>query len=340
MIKELLQKVIEKEHLTFEESHKIMNSIMRGEGNNSHIAGLLVALKSKGEQPNEVAGFAKAMRENGIKINSTPSDCIDVCGTGGDNSNTFNISTAVSFVVAGSGIKVAKHGNRSISSKSGSSDVLTELGININLSNTASENALNEIGVAFLFAPNYHPAMKYVMPVRRELGFKTIFNILGPLTNPAGTKKQMVGTFSDSTALLMREAVKYLDMEKVCFVCTEDKYDEITLTGETKVFEYDKIRGNSEFNLLPKTFGYPELKLEELIGGNPNDNSKMILDLFKTPNKSAPFYVVAANAAFALYSSGYSDDLIECKRAAEESMFSGKALNKLNELKNFGERNN
>ncbi len=335
MIKEIIQKVIDKKNLSFNEAHLSMNKIMSGEVNNSQIAALLVALKSKGEHPEEVAGFAKAMREKSVKIFNAP-ESVDVCGTGGDNSNTINISTAVSFVVAGTGIKVAKHGNRSISSKSGSSDVLTELGVNINLTDKESGKALQEAGITFLFAPNYHPAMKYVMPVRRELGFKTVFNILGPLTNPAETKKQMIGVFNNSTAKLMREATKYLNMDKVCFVCTENKFDEITLTGETSVFEYDKNLGNKDYKISPETFNYPKINLNEIIGGTPKENAEKIITLFKQKEKSSLFYVVAANAAFALYSAGFSGDLEECKNAAEDSMLSGKALNKLNELKNFG----
>jgi len=337
MIKELIQKTIDKENLTFDESHKIMNSIMRGEINNSHIAALLVALKSKGEHSDEVGGFAQAMRENSVKINSANLGAIDVCGTGGDNSNTFNISTAVAFVVAGAGVKVAKHGNRSISSKSGSSDVLTELGININLLNSQSEEALENIGITFLFAPNYHPAMKYVMPVRRELGFKTVFNILGPLTNPAGTKRQLIGTFNNTAAKLMREAVKKLDMEKVCFLCTDNKYDEITLSGITKVFEYDKNNGSRDYEISSDTFGYSKIKLNDLIGGDPKENAQIITNIFNGKELGTKRNVVVANAAVALYSSGYSDDLIKCKLTAEESLISGKALNKLIELKTFGE---
>ncbi len=334
MIKELIQKVINKEHLTFDESHLAMNKIMSGEVNNSQIAALLIALKSKGEHADEVAGFTKAMREKSIKVNSSY-DSIDVCGTGGDNSNTINISTAVSFVVAGAGVKVAKHGNRSISSKSGSSDVLTELGINIHLTNEKSKEALEKIGITFLFAPNYHPAMKYVMPVRRELGFKTVFNILGPLTNPAGTRKQMIGTFSNETAKLMREAAKHLNMEKVCFTCTENKFDEITLTGETLVYEYDKINGNRDYIITPGTFDYPTIKLKDIVGGLPNENAKAIINLFEKKEMNPLYYVVSANAALALYSSGYSDNLIKCKLAAEESILNGSALNKLQELKSF-----
>jgi len=338
MIKELLQKVVSGTNLTFDESYQIMNSIMTGEVNNSHIAGLLVALKSKGEHADEVGGFVKAMRENSININSEV-DAIDVCGTGGDNSNTFNISTAVSFVVAGAGVKVAKHGNRSISSKSGSSDVLTELGISVNLSKEQSKKALEEIGITFLFAPNYHPAMKYVMPVRRELGVKTIFNILGPLTNPASTKRQMIGVFNDETAKLMREAALKLDMEKVCFVCTENSLDEITLSGTTKVFEYNKEFGFKDYELTPDSFGFTKIDLNELIGGEPKENAKILMNIFEGKEVGSKRNVVIANAALALYSSGYSEDLQKCKEIAEESLISGKAIEKLNSLKAFGEMN-
>lgn len=336
MIKEQIQKVIDKENLSFDESYSVMNNIMSGKVNDSHIAALLVALKSKGEHADEVGGFVKSMRENSIKIDST-NNSIDVCGTGGDSSNTFNISTAVSFVVAGAGIKVAKHGNRSISSKSGSSDVLTELGVNINLTKEQSEKALEEIGITFLFAPNYHPAMKYVMPVRRELGFKTIFNILGPLTNPANTKKQMIGTFNNSTANLMREAAKKLEMEKVCFICTNNMYDEITLTGTTKVFEYDKVSGTKEFDVSAETFGYSKIELDNLIGGESRENAEILTNIFNGKEIGAKRNVVVSNAAMALYLSGYSDDLMKCKLEAEESIISGKAFEKLIRLKEFGE---
>lgn len=338
MIKELIQKVIGKENLSFDESYNVMNKIMRGEVNNSHIAGLLVALKSKGEHADEVGGFVKAMRENSIKVNST-NEAIDVCGTGGDNSNTFNISTAVSFVVAGTGLKVAKHGNRSISSQSGSSDVLTELGINVNLTKEQSEKALDEIGITFLFAPNYHPAMKYVMPVRRELGFKTVFNILGPLTNPATTKRQMIGVFDDDTGILMREAATKLEMENVCFVCTENSFDEITLSGITKVFEYSNNYGSKEYELSSESFGYSEINLKELIGGDPKENAQILLNIFNGKEIGAKRNVVIANAALALYTSGYSKDLLKCKLTAEESIIRGKALEKLNMLRKFGDVN-
>ena len=308
---------------------------MNGEINNSQSAALLTALKIKGETPNEIAGFATAMRNNGVKLNSDISNTIDVCGTGGDNSGSFNISTAVSFVVAGAGVKVAKHGNRSITSKSGSSDVLTELGVTIDLTPELSKRALDEIGIAFLFAPIYHPAMKNVAPVRLELGFKTIFNVLGPLTNPANTVKQMIGTFNKDISLKMAEASKILGMERVAFVCTNNQYDEITLTNSTEIIELN----NSDIAIRKidaSTFGYNTITLNEIAGGTPKENAQIIIDLFSNKGKIPHFNVVAANAAQALYTSCKYSTLHEAQIAAENSILSGKALNTLNKLIAFG----
>jgi anthranilate phosphoribosyltransferase len=297
-----------------------------------------MAMKTKGETPEEVAGFAKAMRDMSVKINSNDPDTIDVCGTGGDGSNTFNISTAVSFVAAGAGIKVAKHGNRSISSKSGSADVLIELGVNINLSSVDSEVALNEVGIAFLFAPNYHPAMKYAAPVRKGLGIKTIFNILGPLTNPAGTKKQLIGVYNSKTAKLMAEAVCHLDMERVCFVCTSDSYDEISLTGDTDVYDYSPLQGIKNYKISSGMLDYPEIDITKIKSDSAFNNSQIILSVLRDKVKSEAYYVIAANAALALHVAGISESITDCRLAAEESILSGKAYNKLNELKLFGEK--
>ncbi len=340
MIIEYLQKVIDNQDLTFEESFEAMSEIMNGSVNNSHLAGLLIALKSKGESPAEVAGFAKAMQEKSIKINCGDENVIDVCGTGGDNSGSFNISTATSFVVAASGVKVAKHGNRSISSKSGSADVLSALGVSINLTKEQSEEALNKVGIAFLFAPLYHPAMKYAAPVRKELGIKTVFNMLGPLTNPARVKKQIIGTFNLKAARTMAEAAKYLDFNKVCFLCGMDKYDEIFLGDKTEVHEYNRGEELKSYYLSHETFGYPAISHDEIAGDTPEVNAQIILNIFSQKNGSnkkpnGAFHTVAANAALALYAAGYSDDLLECRRASEESILSGAALAKLNELKKF-----
>jgi|YelNatPaOPRAMG01_1025707.scaffolds.fasta_scaffold00372_21 anthranilate phosphoribosyltransferase len=335
MIKEYLQKVMDNENLSFDESFTAMSEIMNGEVNNSHLAGFLIALKSKGETAAEIAGFAKAMQEKSIRIYCEDKNVIDVCGTGGDNSNSFNISTASAFVVAGAGVKVAKHGNRSISSKSGSADVLQSLGININLSKDQSEEALNKIGIAFLFAPLYHPAMKHAMVVRRELGIKTVFNILGPLTNPARVKKQIIGTYNTKASQIMAEAAKYLELEKVCFVCSDNKFDEIYLGNVTGVYEYNNGEGIKTYNITNETFGFPKITEDDIKGGLPEYNAKIMLDILENKNKNGAYYTVIANSALALFSAGYSDNLDECKIAAEKSIDSGAALNKFYELRKF-----
>lgn len=335
-MKELLDKVIEGQGLTFDEAYNVMYSVMSGSENNSKIASLLTALKIKGETSEEVAGFVKAMREKVIKVKCDEERVIDVCGTGGDGSGTFNISTAVAFVVAGAGVKVAKHGNRSISSKSGSSDVLHELGVDVQLDPKHSEEALNKIGIAFLFAPLYHPAMKHVAPIRKELEFRSIFNILGPLTNPAGVKRQLIGTFSDETAKLMADSIKLLEMKKVAFLCTNNAYDEITLTHPTKVYEINHDHSMYFYQVSNDNFGFPKIELDQIQGGSAKENAQIIYDVFSGKYKGAPYEVVIANAAMAIKTSGLSDDLSECKKIAEKSIDSGATLKKLNELKEFG----
>lgn len=333
-----LEKVIEGHNLTFNEAYEVMYSIMSGNENNSKIASLLTALKIKGETSEEVAGFVKAMREKVINIKCENERVIDVCGTGGDGSGTFNISTAVSFVVAGAGVSVAKHGNRSISSRSGSSDVLHELGVDVQLNPERSEKALNEIGIAFLFSPLYHPAMKHVAPIRKELEFRSIFNILGPLTNPAGVKRQLIGTFNDDVARLMTDAIRLLEMEKVAFLCTSNRYDEITLTDITKVYEVNHDHSMYFYSLSNENFGYPKATIEQLQGGSAKENAEIIYKVFSGETNGAAYEVVVANAAMALKTAGVSDDLWECKQIAEESIKSGATLRKLKELKEFGEK--
>jgi anthranilate phosphoribosyltransferase len=333
-MKQYLEKVIEGEDLSLEESYIVVHSIMSGEQNNSQISSMLTALKMKGETPEEVAGFVKGMREKSVKINCEDDNVIDVCGTGGDGSGSFNISTAVCFVAAGAGVKVAKHGNRSISSKSGSSDVLQELGVNVNLTPDKSEKALNEIGVAFLFAPLYHPAMKYVAPVRKELGIRTIFNILGPLSNPASTKKQLIGTFNDRTSELMSSAVDYLEMENVSFVCTNNSFDEISLSHESNVIDFNGGDIN-RYKLRPADFGYDSIDLDQIKGDSAKENAQIIHEIFSGGGKGPRYKVVAANSALALKVAGVSADLIECLEIAKESIDSGKALEKLNLLISF-----
>jgi anthranilate phosphoribosyltransferase len=333
-MKEYLEKVIEGHDLTLEEAYKVMHSVMSGEQNNSQIAALLTALKMKGETSEEVAGFVKGMREKAVKIKCDDENIIDVCGTGGDGSGSFNISTAVCFAAAGAGVKVAKHGNRSISSKSGSSDVLLELGVNISMSSETSEKALNEIGVAFLFAPLYHPAMKFVAPVRKELGIRTIFNILGPLSNPASTKRQLIGTFNESTSELMSDAVEHLDMDAVCFVCTNNSFDEISLSHDSSIIEYAE-GGKRSYKLSAGDFGFEPINLDEIRGDSAKENAEIIHNIFSGAEKGAPYKVVAANTALAIKVAGLSADLGKCLNIAKESIDSGRALEKLKQLKSL-----
>ncbi|MGA8265446.1 MAG: anthranilate phosphoribosyltransferase [Ignavibacteriaceae bacterium] len=335
LIKNSLEQLLEKEDLSFDGSYKLMYSIMQGEVSDPNISAILIALKSKGESSEEIAGFAKAMRDNCISINCDTENTIDVCGTGGDNSGSFNISTAAAFTVAGAGVNVAKHGNRSISSKSGSADVLQELGININLKPHQSEQALSEIGIAFLFAPLFHPAMKHAANVRKELGIKTVFNILGPLTNPAGVKKQIIGTFSRQAAKKMAEAAKYLEFDRVCFLCSNDKYDEIYLGDTTDIYEYVKNQEVKNYTITNSTFNYPGTLSDEIKGSTPEKNAEIILDVFNGKRKDGAFNTIVANSALALYSSGFSDDLNSCKEAAEASINRGAALKKIEELRKY-----
>ncbi|MGK9367748.1 anthranilate phosphoribosyltransferase [Melioribacter sp. Ez-97] len=336
MLKEYIEKISGGENLTFHEAQTAMSRIMSGECNNSQIAGLLTALKTKGETAEEVAGFASAMRQFSVKIEIDDENVIDVCGTGGDNSGTFNISTAAAFVVSGAGVKVAKHGNRSISSKCGSADVLSLLGVNINLTPEQSKLALEKTGIAFLFAPLYHPAMKYAAPVRKELGMKTIFNILGPLTNPAGTKKQLVGTFNNRTSALMAEAASYLDMESVTFVCTADKYDEITLTDKSNVIIYKKNKPEEKLTIDNTDFAFDKIDMKNITSASPEENAKFILSVIKGRKQSDAYNVVVANSAFALLTAGAAASLDEAKSLAVESIESCNAYKKLSALINFG----
>lgn len=334
MINSAIDKLLLKQNLTFEEASECADLLMKGEVNTSQTAALLTLLKVKGETSLEIGGFAKAMRNNSVKISFKDPNTIDVCGTGGDNSGSFNISTAVSFVAAGAGVSVAKHGNRSITSKSGSSDVLSELGIKIDLTPEQSEKALSQLGIAFLFAPIYHPAMKNVAPVRMEIGFKTIFNILGPLTNPATVKKQMIGTYNDKIAETMAEAAQLLGIENVTFVCTNNQFDEITLSHPTKMILLENSTINSKV-IEPHEFGYDSINLKEIRGSDPSVNAKIILDLFNNPKKNSHFNVVSANTAVALQTSGKFDSFEESKQAAEDSILSGKAQKKLNDFIQF-----
>ncbi len=333
-----IEKMLDRENLSFEEAYFVMDRIMSGEVNNSQLAGLLIALKSKGESPAEIAGFAKAMRGKSVKVETETDNLIDVCGTGGDDSGTFNISTTAAFVVAGAGVKVAKHGNKSISSRSGSADVLVELGVKIDLTPEQTKAAIEETGIGFLFAPYYHPAMKYAAAVRKELGLKTAFNLLGPLTNPAGTKRQLVGVYNNRSAALLAEAAEYLEMEKVCFICTGDRRDEITLDEPATVFEYKAGETVRKFDVTAVDLGLRPAKIENLLGDGPEENARILYGILNGDDLGDRYSVTVANSAMALYSAGVSDDLKVCREIAEESLLSGKALAKLHLLRELSRK--
>lgn len=328
-------KIINKASLTYSEAFDVMNCIIGKETSDIQKAGFLTAIHTKGETAEEIAGFVSALREHSIKVeNKTPA--IDVCGTGGDNSSTFNISTATAFVLAGAGIKIAKHGNRSVTSKSGSADVLQELGVNISLSPEETKKSIDEIGIGFIFAQDYHPAIKGIMPLRKELGLRTVFNLIGPLLNPANLGYQIIGVPNYLLAQTLSDVLKYLPVQKASILCCNNRYDELILNGDTMVFNYRKDYNISSSYVNNLTLRYPEITVDSIKSRSVNESAVIIKTLFSINKKTPYFYTVAANAAMTLYYSGYSNDLSECISLSEHSILSGNALNKLNDLIEFG----
>jgi len=326
-----IEKCLAGEHLTVEEAANALNIIMTGQATEAPIAGIMIALRAKGETIDELVGFARTMRGHGIKLLIEDPNAIDMCGTGGDCSGTFNISTVASFVVAGAGVTVAKHGNRSVSSQSGSADVLAALGVNIQCSTETVQSCINHIGIGFLFAPLFHPAMKYAAKPRIELGVRSIFNMLGPLTNPAGVKRQLMGVYNAQIAPLLAGALQKLGAEKACVVHSDDGLDEVTLSGGTFVHEVNMNEPLKEYRLQPKDFGFSQHSLKSLRGGDKNYNAAITLEVLQ--GKKCPARdVVIANAALGIYIGGKTKTIIEGKQKAEESIDSGKALEKLQQL--------
>lgn len=327
MIKEAIAKVVEKKDLTEDEMIATMREIMEGEATQAQIASFITALRMKGETVEEITGAARVMREKALKVKTRASVVVDTCGTGGDESFTFNISTAAAFVAAGAGLTVAKHGNRSVSSKSGSADVLRSLGVNIEAEVERVEECLDAIGIGFLFAPMMHGAMKHAIGPRREIGIRTIFNILGPLTNPAGAKYQVLGVYRSELTEMLANVLKNLGSIRAFVVSGNDGLDEITLTAETKVSELKDGVVNTYY-IKPEDFGMKPCKLFELQGGDPDDNARIIREILKG-EKGAKRDVVVLNAAAAITASGKANDFKDGIKSAEESIDSGKALEKL-----------
>lgn len=335
MIKEAIAKLIAATDLTEAEMTEVMNEVMTGAASPAQIGSFLTALRIKGETVEEITGAAKVMRQKATKVNA-PEGVVDTCGTGGDGSMTFNISTAAAFVAAGSGLVIAKHGNRSVSSKSGSADVLRALGVNIEAEVSRVEECIKEAGIGFLFAPMLHGAMKYAAPVRREIGIRSIFNILGPLTNPAGAKRQVIGVYDPALTDALAKVLNNLGSERAFIVRGKDGLDEITLADETRVTELNagSIR---TYHVKPEDFGFDRCSPDDLKGGGPDENAAIIMGVLE--GKKGPARdIVLLNAAAAITAGGLASKIEEGIAIAHGAIDSGEALAKLERLKEITNR--
>lgn len=333
-MKKILQAIAEGHALSQAQAEQAMHSMLSGEAAPEEIAGLLMGLRARGETLEELIGFTKVMRAYAVAVDVADLNPIDLCGTGGDHAGTFNISTAASFVAAGAGVPVAKHGNKGVSSPSGSADVLDALGIETQLGPDGVEKCLRETGIAFLFAPQFHPALRHVGPIRRALGVRTFFNILGPLCNPCSVKRQLVGAFSEATAKMMARILVELGSEHVAVVYAHDGLDELSTTSPTTVYQTGSHAfdgGLLEQVVVPEQFGLERVSASALRGGTPGENAE-IVRIVLGGRSGAQADVVLLNAAFALLASADFDSLETCLAAARESIASGAALKKLDLL--------
>ena len=336
-MKEFIKKLAEREHLTRAEAAEAMRTIMEGKATEAQIAALLVGLKLKGERTDELLWLIDAMREKSVKIRIDDIDAVDLCGTGGDRSGTFNISTTASFVVAGAGTTVAKHGNRSVSSACGSADVLEALGVNIAIPPEAVADCVNAVGIGVLFAPLFHPAMKSASKPRSEIGLATCFNLLGPMTNPAGVRRQLVGAHGSGPAEAIAAVFRELRPEHVFVVCSRDGLDEVSLSAPTSVREIDSSGRLREYEITPAELGLSPAGRETIQGGNAKKNAAIALELL-TGNRGPYRDYVTANAAFGLMAAGKAFTPTEGVALASEAIDSGRAFRKLNELVSFTNR--
>jgi anthranilate phosphoribosyltransferase len=333
MYKELLTKVMAGQNLSKKESADMLNDILSGNLTDAQIAAFITAMAIKGETYEELAGAATAMRSKAQRLQILSSTVVDTCGTGGDGLNTFNISTAAAFVVAGAGITVAKHGNRSVSSKCGSADVLEELGINLDVDPETVEMAVNEIGVGFMFAPKFHGAMKYAMPARREVGIRSIFNMLGPLTNPAAASCQLLGVYKPQLTEMFARALNELGCRRAFVVHGHDGLDEISVCDNTRVSELDNGFIKT-YDIMPERYFGSAADPDSIAGGDVSENARIISDVYA--GKKGPCRdVVAINAAAAIVAAGAARDLVEGLKIAGNVLDEGKAAAKLAELVEF-----
>ena len=330
MIQEAIQALIAGADLDRQKARAGMDQIMSGGATDAQIGAFLVALRIKGERVDEIVGCAEGMREKATPIETARADLIDTCGTGGDGSGTFNISTTVAFVACGAGLAVAKHGNRSISSQCGSADVLSEMGVNIEASPEQVGECIDEVGIGFLFAVALHGAMKHAIGPRKELATRTVFNVLGPLTNPAGARRQLIGVYDGALTEKLAGVLKELGSERAFVVHGSDGLDEITLTGPTKLSELNNGRVSTR-EICPEDFGLERVAADALAGGDAARNAEilqMVLDGKTGPQRD----VVLLNAAAAIAAGGLAEDMATAINMARESIDSGKARQALDRL--------
>ena len=326
-----LSRLLSRENLTRGEATELLVAMLQDDSTDAQIAAALVALSAKGETVEELAGMADALRERAVKVSSGHTAFVDTAGTGSSRAKTFNVSTAAAFVIAGAGLAVAKHGNRAASSKSGSADVLTALGVNVSALVKVSEGCLNEIGICFMFAPLYHGATARVAGIRRELGVHTTFNLLGPLSNPAGAPRQIIGVWRRDLVELLANVTAALGTERAWVVHGEDGLDEITLAGKTHVAEAHDGSVKT-FEISPQDFGLSESSLDHLRGGDAEANALIIRDVLSLERRDEARALIVINAAAALFVGGKAETLIEAARLAEDSIDNGAAGMKLEQL--------
>lgn len=329
MIGQAIGKLLDRKDLSLEEAKEVMDEIMLGKATNAQIASFLTAMRMKGETIEEITACAMIMRKLCTKLEHDR-DVLEIVGTGGDGAYTFNISTVSAMVIAAAGVPVAKHGNRSVSSKCGSADVLEALGVKIDLDAKQSAEVLRKIGICFMFAPTYHASMKYAAPVRKELGVRTIFNILGPLANPAGANLQLLGVYDENLVEPLARTLSNLGVKRAMVVYGHDGLDEVTLCSSSTVCEVNGGKLNSFF-LDPKQFGFSTCEPKDLIGGNPQENAQIARDIL-SGQKGPKRDIVLLNSAVCLYMAYNNITLRECVRLAAQTIDSGKAMQKLDDF--------
>lgn len=334
MIKEAIEKIVIKEDLTYDEAYAVMNEIMDGATTPTQNAAFLAALSAKSakaETIDEIKGCAAAMREHALPVNTGDMDTFEIVGTGGDRAGSFNISTTSAFVAAAAGIKVSKHGNRAASSKSGTADCLEALGAKIDLEPEKCVDLLNKAGFCFFFAQKYHTSMKYVGAIRRELGFRTVFNILGPLTNPCCPKRQLLGVYDEYLCQPLAQVLYELGVKRGMVVYGKEKLDEITAVGPTAVCEF-KDGWYKSYEITPEQFGFSRCSKEDLVGGTPEENAQITLNILNGTDRGPKRDTVLMNAGAALYINEKADTLEDGIKLAAELIDSGKALEALNKF--------